>query len=356
MNVLIRADAGVRIGSGHVMRCLALAEHLRDNSSDVTFACRPHDGNLMGLIEECGFRVISLERRTPPSGNPSSWAGATQLEDASEVLDAIQLSLRPDWVIVDHYALEARWETAMRAARSRILAIDDMECRYHDADFLLNQNFGAKPTPGCRHTLLGPRFALLRKEFRQAREIVKERDGNVARILISYGGTDEPGLTYVALTAIKSISHSRFHVDVVVGHANPRLAELAAFKSEKHQIDLHVQTNDMPRLMLQADLALGAGGTTTWERCCLGLPTIVISTATNQRDTAERLARAGFIMYLGPHANLRPDALQRAILKALRSPARLAKVSRRCLGLVDGRGAERVSCAISKESHKHAAH
>ena len=232
MNILIRADAGIPIGSGHVMRCLALAHALREQGGNISFACRPHPGNLTDRIQQDGYRAITLPNTHAPEAEPSSWAGVDAYQDAQDVLASIETSEPPEWIIVDHYALGNDWEHEMRRTGSRVLAIDDDSMRPHDADLLLNQNYKAVAGPGSRRALVGPKYALLRPEFRLARQHTRARDGAVRRILISFGGIDEQGLTLRTLEALETIASHAFDIDVVIGHAHPQLREVRSFQSQ----------------------------------------------------------------------------------------------------------------------------
>lgn len=329
---VIRADASLHIGSGHVMRCLTLARQIREHGdADVSFICRDTPGHLAGLIRGHGYCVTLL-----PAGTHSfSW----QL-DAGQVLN----SLGPDtidWLVVDHYDLDSRWETMLRAKATHILAIDDLANRTHDCDALLDQNYrlnlehrydGLLPE-GCT-TLLGPRYLLLRPEFIEARKTLRRDFSKVSRILVNFGGTDEPNMSLLAIRAIRSLQRPGLLVDVVIGQTNPHQAVLRQEVSQLPGCTLHVQTQHMAELVCAADMAVGASGSSTWERCSLGLPTLALVLADNQREAAGELGVAGIIVNLGEARDMSITALAAELDSLMKDPARRVALSRRSLELV----------------------
>ena len=329
---VIRADASLHIGSGHVMRCLTLAQQIRAHGdADVSFICRDTPGHLAGLIRGHGYAVTLM-----PAGTHSfSW----QL-DAGQVLN----SLGPDtidWLIVDHYDLDSRWETMLRAKATHILAIDDMADRTHDCNALLDQNYrlnlehrydGLLPE-GCT-ALLGPRYLLLRPEFINARKTLQRDFSKVSRILVNFGGTDEPNMSLLAIRAIQSLQRSGLLVDVVIGQTNPHQTVLRHEISQLPGCTLHVQTQRMAELVCAADIAIGASGSSTWERCSLGLPTLALVLADNQREAAGELGEAGIIVNLGEAEYMSMTALAGALDNLIKDPARRRALSSRSLELV----------------------
>jgi len=334
VRVLIRADGSSAIGSGHVMRCAALAEELRERGAEVEFACRDLAGAPLAAVErERGFRV----RRLP--------AAARDWQDDFE--SAIGQRASTDWVVVDHYGLGADWESAAKRLGARVLAIDDAACRRHECDVLVDQNFhesacryAAWLPAGCR-TLLGPRFALLRKEFRQARP--KVRDGQLRRAWIFYGSTDETGETLKALEAIRTAGVPRLAVDVLVGGNNPRAADIGRLAATLPAVTIHAAGTPMAALMGKADVAFGAGGVSMWERCAVGLPTIVTAIAENQVGPSEATGTAGLSLYPGTSRQAGVAQLAEALRSLAASPERLRQLSAAVRELVDGQGARRVA-------------
>jgi UDP-2,4-diacetamido-2,4,6-trideoxy-beta-L-altropyranose hydrolase len=333
------------------MRCLALANALRDRGAHVQFVSRQLPAHLHALAVGGGHEVTSL----PVSPLPRScddlpharWLGTSQHADADLTHGAIA-SGRVGWLIVDHYALDARWESALRSRADRILAVDDLADRAHDCDALLDQNLFedmparyAAQVPAQCELLLGPKYALLRKEFRDARATVRMRDGRVRRILILMGGVDFENLTGRAIEAVCQLADP-VDVDVVIGAEHPAREALAA-SCRNRGYALHVQSANVARLMQTADLAVGAGGSTNWERCCLGLPGVVISVADNQDGIARALHKAGAIVYLGRSDSVSVHAIVAQLRELLADPARVASTGAQARDLVDGDGATRVA-------------
>lgn len=331
--ILFRADASEGIGSGHVMRCLTLAEELRGSCNEIIFICRELPGNLIGHIETQGFRVFRV-----PS-EPET--GAADAEQTQKILR--NYGLQPDWLIVDHYGLGKQWESALRLLVKRIMVIDDLADREHDCDLLLDQNYyrnleiryrGLVPDH-CRQ-LLGPKYALLRQEFKTARRSLRVRDGSVKGIFIFYGGSDPTNETTKALEAIKLLNRPDLTLAVVVGASNPRRESIKELCLGMANTKFYCQVNNMAELMARADLALGAGGTSNWERCYLGLPALITIVAENQRETVEALAEAGIVWNLGWHAKVGVVELVESLKALLNDPDRIREMARRGLALFGG--------------------
>ncbi|MGQ9862394.1 MAG: UDP-2,4-diacetamido-2,4,6-trideoxy-beta-L-altropyranose hydrolase [Thiobacillaceae bacterium] len=344
MRIAFRADASITIGSGHVMRCLTLADQMRAGGAETCFVCRACTGHMGEIISRHGHAVHWL-----PDTNPDQ--SPVEAEDAAHTLDLLAKEGRWDWVAVDHYGLAAGWEHTMRAIAARIMVIDDLADRAHDCDLLLDQNLqepdryrGLVPA-GCLQ-LLGPRYALLRPQFAARRQGLRRRDGQVKRVLVFFGGTDPSGETLKALAALRQIGRQDLCVDVVLGHATPHRASVEAACREMPSCTLHCQVEEMAALVAAADLCIGAGGSASWERCCLGLPAIVLATADNQVVLSEILAQAGAQRYLGPAATVSPDRLTAEIIALFTQPESLISMSVSGMKLVDGLGAERVSARM----------
>jgi UDP-2,4-diacetamido-2,4,6-trideoxy-beta-L-altropyranose hydrolase len=252
-----------------------------------------------------------------------------------------------DWIVVDHYALDERWESAVRPITKKIMVIDDLADRQHNCDMLLDQNFyldmqtryiGKVPLH-CR-LLLGPRYALLREEFRNFRKLVKPRTGDVKRILVFFGGVDAGNCTSLAIEALAELNITRY-IDVVIGTQHP-YSEQIQDACITHGYVYHMQTLHMAELMAEADLAIGAAGSTSWERCCLGLPALLVSLAENQVDIVKALESIGACVYVGTKETANLLNLQQAISDLLATHDKLENISLHAFSLVDGMGLSRV--------------
>jgi UDP-2,4-diacetamido-2,4,6-trideoxy-beta-L-altropyranose hydrolase len=347
--VLIRADASTQIGFGHVMRCLTLAEQLRKEGCDITFLARKHKGNLNSLISEKGFDVHELPRHSNQSlkGNRKTylkWLGCTQVVDAKDCVEWIQsCSQMIDLLIVDHYALDEQWENALRPWVKEIMVIDDLANRKHDCDILLDQTYGRKKgdyidfVNDQTKLLMGSTFALLRQEFSEWRNysLSRRTKPELRQILITMGGTDALNVTGEVLNIIqKSDLPGKIKIVVVMGGASPFLKQIMQLaKHMSFKVEVNVDVKNMAELMANSDLAIGAAGSTAWERCCLGLPSIMIVLAENQQLIADTLNAAGAAI-----------SIERKKLKVIENllrqmdKSRLRKLSGTAAKMVDGQG------------------
>lgn len=305
--IAFRADASLQIGTGHVMRCLTLAAALRDRGADCQFICRAHEGNLLDYIRSKGYITHTLPVGAAPPRSPADlshthWLDATQAEDA-DVCAPILAAQRPDWLIVDHYALDARWERALAPHYRQLMVIDDLADRSHASDLLLDQTLGRKATdyqplvPVDCTLLCGSQYALLRPEFAALRPYSLQRRARpvLRELLITMGGVDKDNATGQVLQALRNCPlPTDCRITVVMGATAPWLAEVREQAQDMPWLTkVLVGVNDMAKLMADSDLAIGAAGATSWERCCLGLPTIILVLAENQRKIAEALSEAG---------------------------------------------------------------
>lgn len=356
MKFLFRVDASVLIGSGHVMRCLTLATALRQQGKQCYFACREHEGNLIGLLRQRGFAVTVLPAASKAvfdADGPThaSWLGCGWEEDAHQTCALVQ-ALAPDWLVVDSYALDYRWETAVRDGTS-LLVIDDLADRVHACDLLVDQNLGRcvadyqALVPSSCQVLAGPAYALLRPEFARLRDAsIARRGAPLGQILVNMGGVDQPDATGAVLRILRSceLPHD-CRLTVVMGMQAPWIAQVRVeAELMPWPTEVLVNVSDMAELMTASDLAIGAAGSTSWERCCLGLPALMVVLAENQRAGAAALEAHGAALQLGgvDEIGLRlPSALEECVL-----PARLAQMAAAAGALVDGNGVERVLRAL----------
>jgi UDP-2,4-diacetamido-2,4,6-trideoxy-beta-L-altropyranose hydrolase len=299
MKIIFRVDASIEIGTGHVIRCLTLAQSLKDKGSTVEFICRKYNGNLIDKIQLNGFYVYKLEAYKGVEVDNklahSHWLGLTQQQDADDCVNMLK-DEKIDWIIVDHYALDYIWHKKIRSFVDKIMVIDDLADRNFNCNMLLNQNLGAKKedykdkvSDGCE-LLLGTKYSLLRPEFSNLREealIKRKNTKEIKNILISMGGSDVKNITYDVLQSIGS----GFNMFVVLGKKSPHNHMILNYAKNKKNIKVIIDTDNMAQLMLIADLAIGAGGSTSWERCCLGLPTLLFITGDNEKIIACNLER-----------------------------------------------------------------
>jgi UDP-2,4-diacetamido-2,4,6-trideoxy-beta-L-altropyranose hydrolase len=313
MRVVFRADASVTIGTGHVMRCLTLADELVSRGAECLFVMRALPGHLGGFVEDRGYPVVildaPLEGAAEPSGPPvhAAWAGVSWSQDLAEVRAKVAPA---DWLIVDHYAFDARWQRGMADTMTRIMVIDDLADRPHVGTLLLDQNLGREagdydvlvPDDCCR--LIGPAYALLRPEFLAQRAISLERRkaNELSHLMISMGGTDVVDATSTVLRILAGANlPDNLRFSVVMGKQAPALDRVRALAAEMPwPTEVLVDVRYMASLMASADLAIGAGGSTTWERCCLGLPGIIVETALNQAGAVRAMEEAGAAIGTGP--------------------------------------------------------
>jgi len=339
------------------MRCLALATALRDSGVKATFVCREHEGDSCCLIEQSGFTVNRLPRRpedVEAAADPvhAVWLNGAWQEDAAQTRHALRgTGAGADWLVVDHYAIESGWEAALRSSAGRIMVIDDMANRRHEADLLLNQNLaidGDKSyddlvSPHCVK-LRGPRYALLRPQFALSRANMRVRTGPVRRILVLFGGGDSSAAVMLAVSALRRLNRQDIAVDVVVGTAD-RTAP-GCVRAELPWAKVYDRVANVAGLMAAADLGCGAAGSSTWERCCLGLPSLVISLATNQERIGVAAEEAGVARYLGRLTDVSIMSLEHAFREVIDAPSVLSRMSARGMALVDGHGAVRVAEAM----------
>lgn len=353
MHVVFRTDASIEIGTGHVMRCLTLANALKAKGVTCEFVCRLHKGNLVDFITDSGFLVHALpEGPVAPSATHADWLGTSWQQDAAQTQAALNHA-KPDWLIVDHYALDAHWETAMHAHCGRKMVIDDLADRPHECDLLLDQNLGrqkadyaALVNSDC-HLLIGPSFALLRPEFAalRAQSLSRRRDTGMQNILITMGGVDQNNVTNKVLEALKACALPEdMRLTVVMGLHAPWLAAIREeAKAMPWQTEVKVNVSNMAQLMANSDLAIGAAGSTSWERCCLGLPSITLVLAENQRKIASKLSELGAAYLVQSEQEIPSAAVE--LFANLEKIQGLSDFSSQ---LVDGFGLQRVQEALGK--------
>jgi UDP-2,4-diacetamido-2,4,6-trideoxy-beta-L-altropyranose hydrolase len=341
--IVVRADASATIGGGHVMRCLALGDTLRDAGATCWFAGLADTAASVPVVGQSGHHWLAIDA----PGNAASLRRAL----ARAGIGAC------DWLIVDHYGWSGAEEAACRAWAGNIMVIDDLADRHHDCDVLLDQTFGRAPAdykglvPSSATKLLGTAYALLRAEFAVARpDALRRRSaGALKRVLIAMGLTDAPGATSRVLSALLA-SGLPIEIDVALGAAAPHIAEVERLAAQTSgRVKLHRASRAMAVLMTNADFAFGAAGSTSWERCCLGLPAALMTLADNQKEIAARLSAASAAIDLGTLQDIDSHLLVRTVQDLMHDPARLTAISLAAATICDGRGCARVAMWLAPE-------
>lgn len=318
MTILVRADAGAVLGSGHVVRCANLVRRVRSAGEPVVFAMGEATPLLVEWLHEQGFMVA----RVPP---PS--------DAADDEAFCLSLIAPGDHVIVDHYGLDAVWESVMRGSGANVVVIDALANRPHDRDVFIDPSpvedsrmRDARLVPADARLFLGPSFALIREDFFQP-GLTRDRDGSIERILVFLGRGVTSREVVTVLHALDMLVDGRPEVVVLLGNAFPDSGPVRDFAAGRDWLSVVGVTDDVPALMRWADLAIGSCGGASWERCALGLPTVAVVTADNQANNAEGLVRAGDARYLGMVADVTEDGWARAVQDLLWGPAHMRGIS-----------------------------
>lgn len=366
MKVVFRVDASIQMGTGHVMRCLTLADAFKKQGADCHFICREHSGNLIGLITQRGHHVDSLpyieasqqlkQQNYAIDLTHSSWLSATQEEDANLCVPIVE-SLQPDWLIVDHYALDILWEQELRPFCQQLMVIDDLADRYHDCDMLLDQTYGRTSdvyrllVPEQCQLFCGAQFALLRPEFPLWHDysIKRRENGQLEHLLVNLGGVDKDNITTQILKNLsKCLLPSSCYITVVMGATAPWIKDVQQQANEMPWItEVVVGINNMAELMANSDLAIGAAGSTSWERCCLGLPTVMICMAENQYVIAKDLHNLGAAISI-QQKDINKDL---PIILNHISSSHLKNMQYKALQVTQGLGVELLLSYINSESN-----
>ena len=340
MKIAFRVDASAQIGTGHVMRCLVLAEELKRRNVEVLFITRDHSGHLSQVIQNQGHKVILLPaakeklKLTDNDLPHAPWLAVAWKQDAEDTSKVLCDSI-VDWLIVDHYAIDYRWHQVLRPLTKKIMVIDDLADRVLDCDILLDQNFYIDPLTrydglvpyGCS-TLLAPRYMLLRKEFLKIEQRGVSSKSEVKKILVFMGGADLTNETVKVLKAIDNIKSFQIHVDVVIGGSNPYASIIKDMCHDREDVLFYQNVNNIAELCSNSDIAIGAGGVATLERCFCGLPSLVMLTADNQVETTLAMDKAGAIVCIGWHYDNDQNSILGHILNILDDKEKMMSLSR----------------------------
>lgn len=337
------------------MRCLTLADTLAVKGAECHFICREHAGHLLEHIQRHGHQIHVLplasdaylsSRAEPSRLTHADWLGTTQQRDAQLCIVVLE-ELQPDWLIVDHYALDANWESRLRMHTRHLMVIDDLADREHDCDILLDQTFGRDAddyltlVPDHCLRLCGSQYALLRPEFVALRPYSLQRRAHpkLEHVLITMGGVDKDNTTGRVLEALRNCTlPEQCRITVVMGATAPWLANVRLLAADMPwRTTVKVNVNDMAQLMANSDLAIGAAGATSWERCCLGLPTIMLVLAENQQQIAINLEQSKAVYVIAENQGI--DVTLPSLLEPQAiSSAQLILMSQAAAGILDGQG------------------
>ena len=356
MKAIFRCDSSRIIGSGHAIRCRTLARRLQKLGVEIVFVCRDHSGNINHLISN-EFTLYILDRTKQDNKiNDKNkreeipyreWMACSQEEDAVETYSVIQhLNLGDlDWIIVDHYGIDIVWEQKIHNmfidSKPKICVIDDLRNREHNAAIVVDQSYlGSSDndpykelTPHNCLKLLGPSYALLDEEFSKQRQI-KRNSTNIKRILIYFGSVDKFRLVNRVLSILSTSKYKEIKVDVILPSSNENFEEVSLLCKARDNTYLHETLPNLAKLMNKADLCIGAIGATTWERICLGVPTIAISVASNQEMMANQLNCLGYIHLIGNAYNTSIEEISNKLVSYLDKPFSIKTFPR----LTDGMG------------------
>ena len=336
--IFIRVDSSTKIGYGHLIRCLALADTLK-KSFKINFICTNLNGNLISQICKKNFEVFRFNTKSQR---------INVKKDAEKTISIIKkYRNKKSLLILDSYILSQEWENRVRPYVKRLIVIDDLMDRKHSCDLIIDQNLHTQmnslyinSVPKNCVKLLGPDYAILRNQFIAQRKYAKIRSLPLKNILVSFGGSDNENHTLHALTSLKKLN-SDVNVNVVTGTANRGKKIIKNFCKKNFNYNYFEQVENMAKLMQVADLCIGSSGTTTWERCCVGLPAIAIVASNDQKDIASAVSKNKCIINLGKIK--KSDNVNYVRLMKNLKNNELQNMSRNCMKLVDGKGAARIS-------------
>ena len=336
-NLFIRVDSSPEIGIGHMMRCLTLAQELKNNFDKIIFLTQKDSGNFIGTIMKNEFEVIFI----PTTNN-----------DPNIIKNLITAySENKNFLLIDHYDIDTDFESSLKNIFERIFVIDDLANRKHDCDLLIDQNYYRdlnqryeKLIQNDTITLLGPKYAIIRPEFRKINKKTIKKNSQIKKILVSFGGSDPTNECKKVLDALCSIENSKFEIIVAAGIYNHKFEQLKKLYEKYSNIKIYSHVNDLSRLMLNSDLFIGAGGTTTWERFYMGLPSIVTIISDDQKESIEFLSDMGHVINLG----LAKNVTSKTYVQTLQKPNSdlIYNMSLHNQKLVDGNGSNRIKKQI----------
>lgn len=333
MRYVFRVDASVQMGTGHIMRCLIIADELKrqEQSNFILFICRELKGNMIDFIKAKGYQVQVL----PPVLNEKTeadesinldeqWLCTTWEKDAEQTIHILKQFPAVDWIIIDHYGIDMKWQKEVKKYVNKIMVIDDLANRPHSCNIIFDQNYHHDYrsrydllVPKDSLKILGLHHTLLRSEFTQLAQKNRSNAKWRKKILVSFGGTDPTNETEKTLKAIIRIKETYpLETDVVVGSGHIHKGKIKRI-CQKEGFHYFCQVNNMAQLIAEADLAIGAGGISTYERLYMGIPSITISTADNQTKVLKDLGEDEFVSYLGKSEEVSDEDIENAITALL---------------------------------------
>jgi UDP-2,4-diacetamido-2,4,6-trideoxy-beta-L-altropyranose hydrolase len=339
-NILIRADASADIGTGHVMRCLALAQSWQDAGGAATFLMAQSTPSIQARLAAENCKIVSLP-------------AIPGTKDDADLTNECAFRIEAEWVVVDGYAFGAEYQEQIRNREPKLLCIDDAgKCDRYVADIVLNQNLTAaediyRDCLASTQLLLGPSFCLLRREFVSWREWKREISSTGCRVLVTLGGSTPTEAGVRVMEALSRAKVEGLHAVFVAGGSSPDVTAMESCAAKfPEKISIRRDVSNMAELMAHADIAISAAGSTCWELCLLGLPSILLDVAANQIPIAIEMERRGCAIYAGHGNTISVNELAHAVENLLASPKIRESMSHHSRELVDGLGAERVVSAM----------
>ncbi|OMF91054.1 UDP-2,4-diacetamido-2,4,6-trideoxy-beta-L-altropyranose hydrolase [Paenibacillus sp. FSL R7-0337] len=352
MRFFFRVDGSAKVGTGHIVRCLALADELGKSMHEVVFICREIPDHFLKLIEKKKIFFIRHESKYLVGS----------IEDAHSLLEILNNkfdAIQEDFLIIDHYGIGYDWESVLIKKIDNIMVIDDLANRKHLCNILLDTNLYDDPEkkykgllPPRTKKFFGPTYALLREEFLELRNEMIDKGLYVhesINILVCFGGTDPTNETLKVISALELgiETDNEFNLTVILGQANPNIDIIKNKCSLFERVKLLIQPPSMALEMSKADIAVCGGGTMTWERYCMGLPAFVIAIADNQIGIAQQGEKRNIDRYLGESCFVTEQRIKEELAIFLKSPNNCGKKRESAMNLVDGKGVKRVVAILT---------
>jgi len=347
-NLFIRADGPFEIGTGHITRCLAIAEELKNSFTKIIFLTKKSTGDLIDVIEKNGFEVKILDTQTKQLIE-DKYDFNNEIKIITTLLTPYKSNL--NFLLIDHYGIDINYESPLRKIFKKIFVIDDLANRKHDCDLLIDQNYykdinkrylGLVPKNSI--TLLGPKYVILRSEFHNSQKVKYQKNNLPKKIFVSYGGSDPTNESKKVLDAICSLKNRQFDVTVIAGIHNQNFEKLKKQFAKMKNIKIFLRVDNFSELLSNSELCFGAGGTTTWERLYLGIPSIVTIISPDQKESVEFLSSLGHIINLGLAKDVTVKTYANAIMNI--DSETLCNLSLKNQKLIDGNGRIRIKKQI----------